>query len=256
MAHLYISYNSGKGVLLTQAYGESETGGGHVALLFTEHARSKIGWSGRSLLGVDLAIADDDGNFLAADAEGEIIVRGPMVMKGYLNNPEETANAMMGDWLRTGDVGILDREGFLKVTGRKKDMLRSGGLNVYPAELERFVAGIRGLNEFAVIGVRDEAWGEVPMIVTNDPEAPDIEALRARCIADLAGYKRPKYLFKYGGRLPHIFREDSETRVARGVQGSSEGGSRSHLPLMEYINLGITGSLDVSPFAGEEYVEL
>lgn len=204
-----------KGVLLTQAYGESETGGGHVALLFTEHARSKIGWSGRSLLGVDLAIADDDGNFLAADAEGEIIVRGPMVMKGYLNNPEETANAMMGDWLRTGDVGILDREGFLKVTGRKKDMLRSGGLNVYPAELERFLAGIRGLNEFAVIGVRDETWGEVPMIVTNDPEAPDIEALRARCIADLAGYKRPKYLFKYGGRLPRTFSGKIQKHVLR-----------------------------------------
>ena len=195
----------GKGVPLTQAFGMTETGGGHVAMLFGEHASSRIGWVGRALLGVDLAIADDDGNILAANAEGEILVRGPMVMKGYLNNPEETAQAMLGDWLRTGDVGVMDEEGFLKITGRKKDMLRSGGLNVYPAELERILAGIPGLEEFAIIGVSDEKWGEVPMIVTHDTQPVDIEALAARCLAELAGYKRPKYLLPYGGPLPRTF---------------------------------------------------
>jgi len=195
----------GKGVLMTQAFGMTETGGGHVAMLFAEEAKSRIGWAGRALLGVDLAIADDDGNRLPADSEGEILVRGPMVMQGYLNNPEETAAAMLGDWLRTGDVGLMDAAGFLKVTGRKKDMLRSGGLNVYPAEIERVLAGIRGLCEFAVIGVRDATWGEVPMIVTHDSDAPDLEALRQRCLSDLAGYKRPRYIVAYGRPLPRTF---------------------------------------------------
>jgi len=192
----------GKGVPLTQAFGMTETGGGHVAMLPVEYARERIGWAGRPLLGVEMQIADDEGNFLPPDTEGEILVSGPMVMLGYLNNPEETAKAIFGNWLRTGDVGIMDDQGFLKVTGRKKDMLRSGGINVYPAELERILAGIRGLGEFAIIGVRDEKWGEVPMIITNDPEEPDIEALAARCLADLAGFKRPKYLHRYGRPLP------------------------------------------------------
>jgi fatty-acyl-CoA synthase len=183
----------------------TETGGGHVAMLTADHAQDRIGWVGRALLGVDLAIADDDGALLPPDTEGEILVRGPMVMKGYLNNPEETAHAMHGDWLRTGDVGLIDAEGFLKVTGRKKDMLRSGGLNVYPAELERILAGIGGLSEFAVIGVPDDKWGEVPMIVTSDSVDPDLAALAERCLSDLATYKRPKYLYRYGQPLPRTF---------------------------------------------------
>ena len=194
-----------KGVPLTQAFGMTETGGGHVTMLFAEHARERVGWVGRALLGVELAIADDDGTFLPPDSEGEILVRGPMVMKGYLNNPDETAQAMLGDWLRTGDVGVMDGEGFLRITGRKKDMLRSGGLNVYPAELERILAGIRGLAEFAVIGVSDPQWGEVPMIVAHDAEAPDLEALAARCLGELAGYKRPRYLLRRETPLPRTF---------------------------------------------------
>jgi fatty-acyl-CoA synthase len=194
----------GKGVLLTQAYGLTETGG-HVALLFGEDARGRLGWAGRKLPGVDLAIADDEGRFLEAGEEGEILVRGPMVMKGYLNNPEETAKAMLGEWLRTGDVGVIDADGFLMVTGRKKDMLRSGGLNVYPAELERVLAGIEGMEEFAIIGVKDAKWGEVPMIVAYGTGAPDLRALCERCTSELAGYKRPRFLLDYGKPLPRTY---------------------------------------------------
>lgn len=194
-----------KGVLLTQAFGMTETGGGHVTMLFGDEAKTRLGWAGRALLGVDLAIADDDGAMLPAGQEGEILVRGAMVMQGYLNNPGETRAARWGDWLRTGDVGVLDDEGYLKVTGRKKDMIRSGGLNVYPAEIERVLAGISGMSEFAVIGVPDDRWGEVPMIVTNDSRDPDLDALWQRCLADLAGYKRPRYLFRYGRPLPRTF---------------------------------------------------
>lgn len=194
-----------KGVPLAQAYGLTESGGGHVAMLFNEDIRSRIGWVGRPLMGVDIMIATDEGRPLSAGQDGEILVRGPMVMQGYLNSPEETARAMSGEWLRTGDIGMMDEAGYLKVTGRKKDMLRSGGLNVYPAEIERVLAGVRGLAEFAVIGVSDERWGEVPMIVTHDPDAPDIDTLTQRCLSGLAGYKRPRYLWAYGKPLPRTF---------------------------------------------------
>ena len=194
-----------KGVLLTQAFGMTETGGGHVTMLFGDEAKSRLGWAGRALPGVDLAIAGDDGAMLPAGEEGEILVRGAMVMQGYLNNLEESAAAWRDGWLRTGDVGLLDGQGYLKVTGRKKDMIRSGGLNVYPAEIERVLAGIDGMAEFAVIGVPDDRWGEVPMIVAHDSRSPDLDMLRQRCVADLAGYKRPKYLFEYGRPLPRTF---------------------------------------------------
>ncbi|HZV10303.1 MAG TPA: AMP-binding protein, partial [Novosphingobium sp.] len=193
-----------KGVRLTQAYGLTETAG-HVALLFGEHAEGRLGSAGRALLGVDLAIADEEGGFLPAGHSGEILVRGAMVMQGYLNNPEETARAMRGDWLCTGDIGTIDAEGFLTVTGRKKDMLRSGGLNIYPAELERVLAGIAGMAECAVIGVADETWGEVPMLIVHGEGELDVEALRARCLTQLAGYKRPRYLLDYGAPLPRTF---------------------------------------------------
>lgn len=193
-----------KGVLLSQAYGMTETGG-HVTMLFGDEARDRKGSAGRALLGVDLAVADDDGRLLPPGEEGEILVRGPMVMRGYLNNPDETAKAMAGGWLHTGDAGVVDADGYLKVTGRKKDMLRSGGLNVYPAEIERVLAGIAGMEEFAVIGVSDARWGEVPMIVAHGTGQPDLDDLRRRCLAELAGYKRPRFLAKYGRPLPRTY---------------------------------------------------
>jgi fatty-acyl-CoA synthase len=204
----------GKGVLLTQAYGLTETGG-HVALLFGEDAQGRLGGAGRKLPGVELAIADDDGRFLVAGEEGEILVRGPMIMTGYLNNPEETAKTMLGDWLRTGDIGVIDAAGFLMVTGRKKDMLRSGGLNVYPSELERVLAGICGIEEFAIIGVKDAKWGEVPMIVAHGAVAPDLDALRERCTRELAGYKRPRFLLDYGKPLPRTYSGKIQKQVLR-----------------------------------------
>lgn len=193
-----------KGVLLSQAYGLSETGG-HVTILFGEHARDRMAWSGQALPGVSIAIAGEDGSFLPCGETGEICVRGPMVMLGYLNNPSDTAKALKDGWLRTGDIGLLDEAGFLKVTGRSKDMVRSGGLNIYPAELERVLAGLGGMDEIAVIAVSDERWGEVPMIVCHGSSEPDIAALQQRCLDELAGYKRPHYLFAYGKPLPRTF---------------------------------------------------
>ncbi len=189
------------GVPIRQAYGLTETAG-HATLLFSDDAERKLGSAGRVLMNMDLRIIDEEGNFLEAGQAGEIVVRGPTVMMGYVNKPEETARTMMGEWLRTGDTGILDEEGFLRVVDRSKDMLKSGGLNVYPAELERVIAGIAGLEEFAIIGVPSSRWGEVPMIVANGTRPVDMAALKARCRAELADYKRPHFLVQHGAPLP------------------------------------------------------
>ena len=199
-AHLLETWQS-IGVSVTQAYGLTETGG-HATLLFQEDAERKLGSSGRAIMNMDLRIVDETGTMLPPGTPGEILLRGPGVMKGYINNPEETAKAIRDGWLWTGDTGTVDAEGFLRVVDRTKDMLKSGGLNVYPAELERVLAGVPGLEEFAVIGVSDSRWGEVPMIVTHAARTLDLALLRERCTLELADYKRPHYVVDHGAPLP------------------------------------------------------
>lgn len=189
------------GVSVTQAYGLTETGG-HATLLFQEDAIRKQGSSGRAIMNMDVRVVDEQGAPLPPGEPGEILVRGTGVMKGYINNPQETGKAIRNGWLYTGDTGILDQEGFLHVVDRTKDMLKSGGLNVYPAELERVLAGVAGLEEFAVIGVPDSRWGEVPMIVTHSRRMLDLADLKQRCLEELADYKRPHYVLDHGQPLP------------------------------------------------------
>lgn len=199
--HLLQTWSS-VGVPIRQAYGLTETAG-HATLLFHDDPDHAQDSSGRALMNTDLRIIDEDGNLLPAGQPGEIVIRGPMVMKGYVNKPEETARTMIdGEWLRTGDTGILDEHGFLRVVDRSKDMLKSGGLNVYPAELERVIAGVPGLEEFAIIGVPSDRWGEVPMIVANGSQPVDLAALKARCRQELADYKRPHFVVEHGKPLP------------------------------------------------------
>jgi len=191
----------GRGVPITQAYGLTETAG-HVSLLFAEDSKRKLGSAGRAVLNTALKVMSESGVEAKNGEAGEIYVKGPMVMKGYINNAEATEQTMDGGWLRTGDVGQFDDEGFLYVVDRHKDMLKSGGLNVYPAELERVLAGVPGMEEFAIIGVPDQRWGETAMIVAYGAAPLDADALRARCQRDLADYKRPHYYLDYGKPLP------------------------------------------------------
>jgi fatty-acyl-CoA synthase len=212
--HLLYAWQS-VGVSITQAYGLTESGGSHATLLFSEEAERKLGFAGRPLLGIGLRIVDDEGRDLPAGETGEIWLSGDTIMKGYLNKPEETAKALEGGWLHTGDMGLVDEEGFLKLVDRKKDMLISGGLNVYPAELERTLAGISGMEEFVIIGVKDDRWGEVPMIVAYGTGPLDVNALKEKCRQDLADYKRPHYFLNYGRPLPRTFSEKLLKRALR-----------------------------------------
>lgn len=190
-----------RGVSMTQAYGLTEASGGCV-YLNAQDAERKLGSAGRPMLHTEIRVVDADGQDLGPGEVGEIIVRGPSVMKGYLNRPEETAATIVDGWLHTGDLGTLDDEAFLSVVDRCKDMFVSGGINVYPAEIERALARLPGVTEMAVIGVPDPTWGEVPLLVVPDAATVDLDTLRAISTADLADYKRPRYVVGHGGPLP------------------------------------------------------
>jgi len=205
-----------RGILLVQGYGLTEAGGSHVTLLFGEDAQRKLGFAGRPLPNIGVKVMRSDELQAAAGEPGEIWVHGPTLMSGYLNSPELTSQTLVGGWLKTGDIGFFDGEGYLKIVDRSKDMLISGGLNVYPAELERVLASIPGLKEFAVIGVPDSRWGEVPMLVVAQRlETLNLSELRAFCVSELADYKRPRYIVNHEGPLPRTFSGKIQKAVLR-----------------------------------------
>lgn len=191
------------GVSITQGYGLTEVSGGFATLLFHDEAQRKFGSAGRAVMQSEVCVLNDQGEPAAYGEVGEICVAGPIVMQGYLNKPEDTAAIRKGRWLFTGDTGRMDEEGFLTIVDRSKDMLISGGLNVYPAELEHALADVLGDSEFAIIGVPDERWGEVPMIVAHGKV--DIDLLQARCKEQLADYKRPRFLVQLESPLPRTY---------------------------------------------------
>lgn len=141
----------------------------------------------------DVAIADDEGNWLATGGVGEICVAGPQIMAGYWNRPDETAGQFLGDgWLRTGDMGRFDEAGFLYIEDRKKDMIVVSGFKVYPNELEDVVTAHPGIREAAAVGVPDDESGEaVKLFVVRSDASLTEQAVRDYCREHLTGYKRP-----------------------------------------------------------------
>jgi len=179
---------------ISEGYGLSETSPVATANKFS--AGDFTGTIGLPLPSTEIAIRDDDGNNLPLGEVGEICIRGPQVMAGYWNRPDETAKVMTKDgYFKSGDMGFMDERGYTKIVDRKKDMILVSGFNVYPNELEEVVAQHPGVLEVAAIGVPDEHSGEVPklFVVKKDP-ALTAEALTAYCRENLTGYKRPKYI--------------------------------------------------------------
>ena len=151
---------------------------------------------GLPLPSIDIAIKDDDGNSLAVGESGEICIRGPNVMRGYYNQPEENSKAFTADgFMRTGDVGIMDPQGYTRIVDRKKDMILVSGFNVFPNELENVISLCPGVVECAAIGIPDEKQGEAikVFVVKNDPMLSE-EDVQKFCQENLTGYKRPKYI--------------------------------------------------------------
>lgn len=180
-----------------QVYGLTETTGAVTYLPPEDHdpnGNQRMRSCGRPMGGVELRVIDGNGNDLPPGEVGEIIVKTPQNMLGYWNLPEETAKAIRGDWFYTGDAGYLDSDGYLYIHDRVKDMIVSGGENVYPAEVESALFGHPAIADVAVIGVPDQRWGEaVKAIVVRKPgaecTADDIIAFARERIA---GYKVPK----------------------------------------------------------------
>ena len=151
---------------------------------------------GLPLPGIDIAIKDDAGNSLPQGASGEICIRGPNVMTGYYNQPEENAKAFTADgFMRTGDIGIMDAQGYTRIIDRKKDMILVSGFNVFPNELENVISLCPGVVECAAIGIADEKQGEAikVFVVRNNPMLTE-EDVQKYCNDNLTGYKRPKYI--------------------------------------------------------------
>ncbi|TMC10788.1 MAG: fatty acid--CoA ligase [Chloroflexi bacterium] len=178
----------------TQVYGLTETTGAITFLQFEDHEGEKLLSCGRATFGADMRVVDPEGKEVPHGQIGEIVYRGPGVMQGYWNRPQDTADQIRDGWFYTGDAGTEDDAGFFYVKDRIKDMIISGGENIYPAELESVLAAHPALADVAVIGVPDDQWGEtVKAIVVLKPGAALtgeelIEWARTR----LGGYKRPK----------------------------------------------------------------
>ena len=188
--------------VILEGYGLSETS--PVASFNHPDRARKPGTIGQAISGVDMRVQDDAGVPLPAGAVGEIAVRGHNVRKGYWGRPEETAEVLADGWLRTGDLGWVDSEGYFSIVDRKKDMIIRGGLNVYPREVEEVLYEHPAVAEAAVIGVRDDRLGEeVAAVVMLKPGAsatPD--ELREQVKSQLAAYKYPRYVWIVA-ELPH-----------------------------------------------------
>ena len=190
------------GPRLAQIYGQGETPMTITALSKADHAdrdhprwRDRMQSVGVARTDVEVRVVDDDDRELPAGEIGEIVVRGDVVMAGYWNQPEATAETLRGGWLHTGDVGSFDADGYLTLRDRSKDLIISGGMNIYPREVEEALLHHAGVRAVAVVGGPDPEWGEtvVAFVVPADGDAPPpVDELDRTCLDRIARYKRPR----------------------------------------------------------------
>jgi len=190
------------GVGVHELYGSTE--GGIITNLRPENALRKAGTVGHPWFMTELKLLDDDGNPVPPGEPGEIFGRSPFNMIGYLDDPESTAQAIRPDgFLTSGDVGVQDEEGFLRIVDRKKDLIISGAANIYPREIENVLNRSEDVLEVAVVGLPHEKWGEqvAAFVVPKPGRTPDFEALERLVRENLAGYKTPR-VWKQLDELP------------------------------------------------------
>ncbi len=190
------------GPRLAQIYGQGETPMTITALSKADHAdrdhprwREHLASVGTARTDVEVRVVDEEDRAVPIGESGEIVVRGDVVMAGYWDDAAASAEALRGGWLHTGDVGTLDDEGYLTLQDRSKDLIISGGMNIYPREVEEAVLRHPGVRAVAVVGRPDAQWGEsvVAFVVASDEgAAPSVEDLDRTCLDRIARYKRPK----------------------------------------------------------------
>ncbi len=196
-----------------------------------DHPRfaARIASAGIARTDVQIRIVDENDTPLPTGEAGEILVRGDVVMLGYWNNPEATASALKDGWLHTGDVGSIDEEGFLTLMDRSKDMIISGGTNIYPREIEEVLLRHDGVHEVSVVGRPHADWGEEVVAFVVRAEGSDVgaEALEQLCLDNIARFKRPKEYF-FEDALPKnnygkIMKRDLRDRLA--AEADQAGGN-------------------------------
>jgi fatty-acyl-CoA synthase len=187
---IFQTFKDEKGLHLREGYGLTEAGPN----LFM--ANGKLKTVGQPMPHVDLKLIGAEGNEAPPGEEGELLIRGDMLCAGYWNKPEATAEAIINGWFHTGDLAQKDEDGHYRIVGRKKDMFISGGINIYPAEIERIIEAHPRVAAVAVIGVSDEKWGEVgkACLVLHPGESLSLEELQTFLSGKMAKYKVPKYL--------------------------------------------------------------
>jgi fatty-acyl-CoA synthase len=183
------------GVKLFDIFGQTEMSP-VTTILKPEDAGRKTASVGKPVANVEVRVVDDDDNAVPSGEVGEIVYRGPTTMKEYYRNPEATEETLRNGWFHSGDLVRQDDEGFIYVVGRKKDMIISGGENIYSAEIEDVLFEHPKVLEAAVIGVHDEMWGEAVMAVVVPMQGEDLhqEEIMEWCSARLASFKKPKYV--------------------------------------------------------------
>jgi acyl-CoA synthetase (AMP-forming)/AMP-acid ligase II len=189
------------GYIFVQGYGLTETGPSGTVLTAEEHRQAVengkehiLASVGREMLYCDVRVVDDAGRRLPVNEIGEVTIRSTSVMKAYWGNPEATSQALKQGWFYTGDMGWFDDEGYLYLADRKKDMIISGGENVYPSEVEKILFQHPSVADCTIIGLPDPEWGEkvTAVVVLQPGEQENPEQLTQFCRASLAGYKCPK----------------------------------------------------------------
>ena len=178
------------GEIFAQTYGQAESPMVITCLKPEDHDR--VGSCGRPFTIAEVAVVDEDDNFLPPNEAGEIVTRGPQTMAGYWNRPEATDKAFRNGWLHTGDIGTMDEDGYFYLLDRKDDMLISGGFNVYPREVEDILMACDGVREAAVVGLPDEIWGDRVHAVVTGRRGLCSQEVMTHVKGHLASYKRPK----------------------------------------------------------------
>jgi acyl-CoA synthetase (AMP-forming)/AMP-acid ligase II len=160
----------------------------------SEEQEKRLMSAGVARTGIEVAIFDPDDREVPRGQLGELVVRGPTVMNGYWRQPEATAETLRNGWLHTGDLGIMDAGGYVFILDRKKDMIISGGANIYPREIEEVIQQHPAVMEVAVVGVPDELWGESvkAVIALRDGYSATEQEIVDHCLSHLASYKKPK----------------------------------------------------------------
>lgn len=202
---------AGKGVIVRQLYGMTEVGGGSL-IASEEEARVKPWSCGRGLAFSRFRIVDDEGEECAPGTPGHVLLQGPGQMSGYWRDPAATSEALKKGWMHTGDIGVADEEGYFTFVDRSKEMIKSGGFNVSPSEIEGVLLDHGAVAEAAVFAVPDDKFTEVPCACVYLREEADPDQLFSHCSSRLAGFKLPRYIIRLEAPLPRLANEKVDRR--------------------------------------------